>query len=80
LNPKLRNDYAKKMHDLLTPSGKLIGLLFDDELNTNRPPFGGHKSEYLTYFEPLFSKISMEPCNNSIPPRQGRELFINLEK
>lgn len=80
LNPKLREDYAKKMQELLTPGGKLIGLLFDDDLYSDHPPFGGHKPEYLTYFEPYFSSIYMESCNNSIPQRSNRELFFILEK
>lgn len=80
LDPKLREDYAKKMNDLLVPGGKLTGLLFDDDLNTEHPPFGGHKPEYLTYFAPYFSSIYMEPCHNSIPQRAERELFFILKK
>ncbi|MCS6823259.1 MAG: TPMT family class I SAM-dependent methyltransferase [Cytophagaceae bacterium] len=80
LDPKLRKSYAQKMYELLAPEGVLAGLLFDDPLNTDRPPFGGSKEEYLMYFEPLFKVCIFESCYNSIPQRAGRELFIKLKK
>lgn len=78
ISPDLRPAYAKKMRELLTPRGKLVGLLFDDALYTDRPPYGGSKEEYLTYFEGLFEIIHFEKATNSIKPRAGRELFIEL--
>ncbi len=80
LNPSLREKYAKKMHKLLNKNGKLVGLLFDDELNKDHPPFGGCKKEYETYFNPYFEIKLMERAHNSIEKRAGRELFINLVK
>lgn len=80
LNPNLRSDYAAKMFELLKETGKLVGLLFDDPLFTDHPPFGGNKTEYLTYFEPIFSKVSIEKCYNSLPPRANRELFIIIAR
>ena len=80
LDPKLRPQYAKKMQALLQPKGKLIGLLFCIPLNTDNPPFGGNKEEYLTYFKPYFHIKKMEPAYNSIPPRKDSELFITLVK
>ncbi|MFN6944009.1 MAG: methyltransferase domain-containing protein [Cytophagaceae bacterium] len=80
LNPELRSDYAKKCHELLNPQGHLAGLLFDDPLNEDKPPFGGSKEEYISYFRPYFNFKIFETCYNSIPPRAGRELFINLIK
>lgn len=80
LDPKLRAKYAKQMAELLHQGGKLVGVLFDDQLNDDKPPFGGNKTEYLTYFEPYFEVEIMEPCHNSINPRAGRELFIKLVK
>ena len=80
LDPKLRPQYAKKMHALLKPKGKLVGLLFCIPLNTDNPPFGGNKEEYLTYFKPYFHIKKMEPAYNSIPPRKDSELFITLVK
>lgn len=80
INPELRKKYAEHMHDLLKPKGKLVGLLFNDVLNTDHPPFGGNKTEYLPYFENLFKLNTFEPSYNSIKPRADRELFINFEK
>lgn len=80
INPSLRQTYALKMHSLLKPGGKLVGLLFNDLLNTDKPPFGGTKEEYLNYFNPSFKINTFETCYNSIKPRAERELFINLSK
>ena len=80
INPELRRNYAKQMHQLLKPNGKLVGVLFNDELNKNHPPFGGNQTEYLPYFENLFKIKVFEPSHNSVKPRANRELFINFEK
>ena len=79
LDPSLRPEYARKMHSLLRPNGKVVGVLFDFPLD-GAPPFGGSREEYLSYFEPYFSIEVFERCKNSIPPRQGKELFIELVK
>lgn len=79
LDPSLRHEYAKKMHSLLKPNGKLVGLLFDFPLDGG-PPYGGSKEEYLAYFEAYFALDVFERSYNSIPPRQGKELFINLTR
>lgn len=78
--PSQRIAYAKQVHKLLKPKGKLIGVLFNDALNTNKPPFGGSKKEYITYFENIFEILTMEKCYNSITERKNRELFIQLLK
>jgi len=80
LDPSLRKKYAEKMHALLKPGGRLVGLLFNDKLNDDKPPFGGSKEEYVEYFEKLFRFKTFKPCYNSIKPRAGRELFINFVK
>lgn len=78
LHPSLRQKYFLKMKELLKPGGKLVGLLFDDKLNNDKPPFGGSKEEYTRYFKGLFKIHVYGACYNSIKPREGRELFINL--
>lgn len=80
INPALRQQYFTKMHSLLNPGGKLVGLLFNAPLNVDQPPFGGNKEEYTSYFKDLFSITTYETAYNSIQPREGRELFINLMK
>lgn len=76
IDPKLRPKYVQKMKELLKPGGKLVGLLFDAELNTDRPPFGGHKIEYQELFSPYFNIKTLETAYNSIEPRAGGELFV----
>ncbi len=80
LDPRLRDAYAKKMHELLNPKGKLVGLLFDFPLTESGPPFGGSYEEYLNTFEAWFKIQVLERCYNSIKPRSGRELFLIFEK
>lgn len=77
LHPSLRKEYCKKMSELLTPTGKLVGLLFNRSFENN-PPFGGSTAEYVELFSIFFQIQKMEPCYNSIPPRQGSELFVNF--
>jgi len=80
LEPSLRKNYAEKMYSLLKTEGKLVGLLFSFSLTNEGPPFGGSIEEYHAHFSDLFSVKTMENCYNSIKPREGRELFIVLNK
>ena len=80
LHPSLRKKYAQKMHSLLNSNGKLVGLLFNDTLNDDKPPFGGNMEEYKILFSPIFNLKVFEIAHNSIKPRNGREIFIILQK
>lgn len=80
LEPTLRAAYAARVQELLKPDGRLVGVLFNRTFEQSGPPFGGSKEEYLQYFRPLFHIHKMEQCYNSIGPRAGYELFINLQK
>lgn len=80
LNPELRQGYFLKMRELLNPGGKLVGVLFNDALNRDRPPFGGYKEEYLTYIPAGLQVKVFDKCHNSIAPRADRELFMILQK
>lgn len=79
LNPSMRKAYTEKMASLLKPGGMLVGLLFDREFEGG-PPFGGSKNEYEKLFSQYMSIEQMEPCQNSIEPRAGSELWICLRK
>lgn len=76
INPSLRKNYVAKMKQLIAVNGKLVGLLFNDKLYSERPPFGGKKSDYIKLFSNYFDNVFMEKAYNSIPPRKERELFI----
>lgn len=75
-----RKDYANKSYDLLKPGGTIAGLLFNVDFNKEGPPYGGSKEEYEYIFKELFFLKKLETCYNSIPPRQGSELFFIFKK
>lgn len=79
LPPTMREQYVRKMHELLSDKGKLVGLLFNKTFESG-PPFGGSQSEYEQLFEPHFEFLQMDLCQNSIKPRANSELFIEFQK
>lgn len=86
LDPVFRKKYAEKMKDLLSNYGNLAGVLFyndatdpDQNSQIEGPPFIGSAEEYESIFSEIFHIKKMEKCYNSITPRMGRELFINLK-
>jgi len=76
-SPENRTSYIKQMASLLKPKGKLVGLWFDFPLtgDLEKRPFGGDKKLYLSYLQTHFNTKTFEECYNSIPQRQGNELF-----
>lgn len=83
LDPALRERYVAKMHELLAPGGRLVGVLFDDPApgkDPHGPPFGGSRAEYTERFQRWFNAVRIAPCYNSIPPRAGREVWIDIAK
>jgi SAM-dependent methyltransferase len=76
-DPDQRNAYARRMYELLSPGGKLVGLWFQFPLREGQtePPYGGSREEYLHYFSPLFEVKTLTTAPNSIRPRAGNELF-----
>ncbi len=79
LDPTLRRAYLDKMHQLLKPGGKLVGVLFNRSFEGG-PPFGGSEKEYCELFQQQFNIAIMKECYNSIAPRKGAELFVKLVK
>ena len=69
-----------KTYELLNKDGRIIGQLFNAELNKNLPPFGGALNDYKSIFKPKFRVLKMEKCINSIEPRANSELWIHLSK
>ncbi len=80
LDPTLREEYVKKIYQLLKTNGKLVGLLFNIPLNNDRPPFGGNEVVYTSLFKEKFKMEKIEAAYNSIPEREGNELFIKFVK
>lgn len=79
LPPTMRQKYVWKMHQLLAKKGKITGLLFNRTFE-NSPPFGGSQEEYECLFKASFDFIHLDKCYNSVTPRAGSELFIELQK
>ena len=75
IDPSLRPKYAAHMHQLLAPGGSLAGVWFNFPLDQG-PPFGGSAEEYRGHLSPFFDLKVLEPCRNSMPGREGKELFI----
>lgn len=80
IGPEKRMQYASHTSELLNKNGKIIGLFFSENFEKEGPPFGGIQSEYETIFKPYYNFIKLEESYNSIPPRQGRELFFIFKK
>lgn len=80
LPPVRRTEYVQKCLELLVKGGVLAGVLFDDPLNDDRPPYGGNLAIYKKLFLPEFIPLKMEKCYNSISARSEREIFILLKK
>ena len=80
IDKQKRGEYALKMNNLLSEKGKLVGLLFNDPMSEDLPPFGGSKEEYKSYFKEVFNFKTFEKAHNSIKERSGRELFMILER
>jgi SAM-dependent methyltransferase len=77
--PSHREQYAMKMKALLAPGGIIAGVLFNREFDS-APPYGGKMEEYIPVFQKHLELIKMEPCYNSIKPRQGAEVFFIAKK
>lgn len=80
LDPSLRTRYAGQTYNLLRAGGKVAGLLFNIEFEKAGPPFGGNKEDYIRLFEPYFNLLQFDTCTNSVKPRLGNELFIEMQK
>ncbi|MBN8584361.1 MAG: SAM-dependent methyltransferase [Ignavibacteria bacterium] len=81
IDPALRQEYVLKMKELLKPTGHLTGLLiFKDEPSQGGPPYVDTKENYRKYFEGEFNILKYEIAENSIKPRAGWEVFIDMVK
>ncbi len=80
IDPKLRENYVKKVHQLLRKGVKIRGLLFDAPLNNDKPPFGVIKSSILNCSLLFFEIITIKKTTKSIESRLGRELFFEMIK
>ncbi len=80
INPELRVDYVEKTASILHENGLVVGLMFDAELNKDKPPFGGTEAEYRSLFATHFDIKKMEKCLSSEGDRNKREFFVTFKK
>ena len=80
IDPVLRPNYIKKTNEILKENGKIIGLLFNREFDTNGPPFGGTEKEYRGLFNSKFNFKKFENSLLSSLPRKEYEFWIELIK
>lgn len=80
LDPSLRRKYVEQMHQIIQPGGMLAGLMFNFPLTDEGPPFGGSIAEYKRLFSGKFEIIQLDEARNSIKPRLGRELWVELKR
>jgi SAM-dependent methyltransferase len=78
--PAMRSAYARKCFNLLRPGGRLAGVLFASHFPFQGPPFGGTHAEYLALFKPYFEIERLGLATNSIGPRAGNEIWLELRK
>ncbi len=74
-NPSRREEYAKKIAELLKPNGKLIALWFPVEKREGGPPFGINLIDTYRIFSKYLSLELSSTKINSIKPRKGREVL-----
>lgn len=77
--PSLREKYVQKVKELLAPGGIIAGVLFNREFGS-APPYGGSMEAYKPIFQKHLDLMKMEPCYNSIKPREGAEAFFIAKK
>jgi SAM-dependent methyltransferase len=77
INPEMREDYCKRMNELLSETGSIVGLMFNFPL-VDGPPYGGSKEEYIERFNRFFESVEITDCKTSIPPREGREYLVKI--
>jgi methyl halide transferase len=80
LLPEKREEYVRKMFDLLRDNGTLFGVLFATPFSKPGPPFGGEINEYKSLLSKLFYIKEISMCTHSVKPRQGNELFFICKK
>lgn len=79
INPTLRSQMVKIWKQVLTPHGQLMGVFFIMDKKVG-PPFGGTEWELRKRLADSFRFIFWGRWRNSIPARNGKELFVLAQK
>lgn len=79
INPTLRKNLVRVWNRCLTETGMLMGVFFAFEKRTG-PPFGGSEWELRQRLKDTYQPIFWGRWKQSVPRRQGKELFIYCKK
>ncbi len=79
VNPQRRQELVKVWTRLLTEQGQLMGVFFTYEKRQG-PPYGGTEWELRQRLKNSFHPIFWGRWQKSLPRRQGKELFIFMQK
>ena len=79
IDPARRPEYVQVVHDLLRPGGELIALFYAHRRGGG-PPYPTTAAEVRTLFAPRFTIETLTVATNSVPRRQGEELFGRLRR
>ncbi len=74
IDPALRPDYVRVMHELLKPGGVLIAVFFAHK-REGGPPFRTSEAEVQQLFSPFFTIERLHPAKRSHRQRANEELF-----
>lgn len=80
LDPSLREEYVQKSYQLLNDAGKVAEVFFNKKFTQSEPPFIATDEEYKKLFQPFYTFLKFESCDNSIAPRMGYEVLFEFEK
>lgn len=74
IEPSERENWAKRMEQLLVSGGELITLIFPiREDDKKGPPYAMSLELVSNLLSPYFSQISLKPAEKSHPARAGKE-------
>ncbi|MNJ91322.1 putative S-adenosyl-L-methionine-dependent methyltransferase [compost metagenome] len=79
INPTLRKNLVKVWNRCLTDTGMLMGVFFAFEKRQG-PPYGGTEWELRQRLKDTYQPIFWGRWKNSVPRRQGKELFVYSKK
>jgi SAM-dependent methyltransferase len=79
IRPDRREDYARRVTELLKPGGRLLAIFFlepeHDESDEGGPPFGCNLEELDALFSSHFQLIDQIDNLPTYPGREGREIL-----
>ncbi len=78
IDPARRPEYVRALRGALAPGGIVLALLFPIGPRDGGPPFGVLESEIETVWGAEFEVVSVTTPAESVKPRQGRELLVEL--